>query len=96
MQSTSNLTHQTSIFIKEPDSVNEVRLQFYILIFHNLNHHLCFQLKTAPEQQAVRNSLILTNTLHVLLKQLFRPSVMVARSFSSFLQISSRSFLYSL
>lgn len=31
MQSISNLTHQISIFIKDPDSVNELRLQFYIL-----------------------------------------------------------------
>lgn len=39
MQSVSNLTHKMCIFIKKPDSINEVRLQSIFLAFNDLNHH---------------------------------------------------------
>ena len=70
MQSTSNITHQTCLFIKEPDSANEVGLQFYILVFHNLNHHSGSQFEAILKDQTVSYCLELTDAIRVFLKQL--------------------------
>ena len=59
------------IFLKEPDSVKEVRLRFHILFFHDFQHHLGTQLKTVLEYQAICNDLIFSHTIGVFLKQFF-------------------------
>ena len=66
------------------------------LFSHDFYHNPCAQLETVLEDQAICNCLTLPHTIVVLLKQFFLLVRHGGFKFSSFRQISSCSFLYSL
>lgn len=67
-----------------------------VIYFHDLNHHSGTQLKAALEQQALYHSLMFMHSFRYRENKFFCSSVMVARSFSSFLVIKWRASFSSL